>query len=214
MADARMNAIVCDYLHKKYPKEFPRGQRVSVDYSPINLFWEAHCPTTGRYAQVSEMDLVREGYYVDSRTRAADYTAQYRLHDNPDQSVSFQQYGEILDKLQRAEQELADLRRRFESLFRVPAVGMRTEIDQPPESPEQWRVRVHVPAFTVETTMGALTAAKGAPGMAMTWGGQSTLSPGLLQTALDNAKAHIVTHIVTGDHRIESIEPEPPKESA
>ena len=66
--------------------------------------------------------------------------------------------------------ELEDLKRRFESLFHIPAdkVGA-PKIEAAPEHPGQWKIRVRVEAFEVETTIGELSAARANPGAALTW---------------------------------------------
>lgn len=208
------------YVHANYPKDFPSGADMQFHYIPQTAQWEVYCSTTHTRMRVTDTDIKRAGF--DPRGfKQADtvYTPDYnfaldqRGYDPVGELRAQQRINkELHDKLDRAEQELSDLRRRFETLFRVPAVGMRTEMDQPPENPEQWRVRIHVPAFTVETTMGALTAAKGAPGAAMTWGHVLTLQRDVYSRALEEALTHISTHIITGNHPIESAEPETPQE--
>ena len=121
------------------------------------------------------------------------------------------------EKIASVEREnTANIRKTFLQLFGESVVESSATVQQvPTESVADvrgWRVRIHVPAFTVETTMGALTAAKGAPGAAMTWGHDLTLQRDVYSRALEEALTHISTHIITGNHPIESAEPETPQE--
>lgn len=208
------------HMECNYPKEFPSGADMQFQYLSQTAQWEIYCPSTGMRARLADAAIERAGFTSHGPRQAENiYRPEYNYREDhsgydPVGELRGQQRinKELTARLELAEQELSDLRRRFESLFRVPAVGMRTEMDQPSENPEQWRVRIHVPAFTVETTMGALTAAKGAPGLAMTWGHGMSYHAKIMEQAMERAGAIISSHIVTGDHPIESAEPNTPIE--
>lgn len=70
-------------------------------------------------------------------------------------------------RLDDAYRDLQDLKRRFQSLFGVP-VDSVSPAEVTTEA-GQMKVRVHVAAFTVETTIGTLAAARTSKGAAITW---------------------------------------------
>jgi hypothetical protein len=101
--------------------------------------------------------------------------------------------------------DLEMLKRRFESLFKIPADKVSPpKIENSPEHPEQWRIRIKVEAFEVETTIGELAAAKANPSAAFTWvdriravpGGTAT-SAQKMQEGLERAQHEIMRTILT-----------------
>jgi hypothetical protein len=193
-----MESAVREYLHTVAPEQFPRGYKIElINRLDTNTF-EARCGATMGYARISETDLDRH-FQLASEPLLG--------HRDGYNTREMQLRGELA----AVKNELADLRKRFESLFRVPA-HTQTDAEQLPGTPEQWRIRIHVPAFTVETTMGTLAAARGKPAVALTWGQQHQRASEMVAAARDESLKHIATYIVAEGHRVESAEPPEPVE--
>jgi hypothetical protein len=139
---------------------------------------------------------------------------QYMPHQvtTPIRRHESEQEQKMRRRAEAAEQELAALKAKFESLFSVPAEVVSTQVSADPSTPGQWRIRLHVEAFTVETTMGAVTAARAKPGMALGWGDTLDKMTAMQRVAQASQFQIIANHIISGDHKMTSAEPTMPND--
>ncbi len=89
--------------------------------------------------------------------------------NKPSEATLYNDNISLRRQLANMNEQLVNLQKKFESLFNAVPAGVRIEEGAPPDSVNGWRVRISVPAFSIETTMGEVVAAREATGEAISW---------------------------------------------
>lgn len=202
--------------HANYsPNHAHTHGQTSLAYNPNNAHALRHRPFPD-FAIVNDVQGERL-HVIERNTRwERTFCKETLPHDFPTEGAFRDHIREVFLREQTSislaahtalQAKYESLRNLFNTLFNVdPDTVSPPVCGADPTAPGQWRIRVHVKAFAIETTVGALAVAKANPDAARSWAREAR---SIVDTGFASVERAVETRILDSNNRIESIQPPP-----